>query len=165
MRFTSKHFLTIFFLIGFIGIHAQDNEETDKKATKELPLEPERKISFTTENGTWISLDVSPDGQTIVFDMMGDIYSMPISGGKATRLTSGMQYDVHPKYSPDGKTLVYISDKSGSDNIWTMDLATKEDKQISEHKSHNFFSADWTVDVDYIVGVKGKRNIKPHILP
>ena len=150
-------FLTFFFT------SAQQVNDTIKKATKELPLEPERKISFTTDKGTWISLDVSPDGKTIVFDMMGDIYSIPITGGKATQITKGIQYDVHPRYSPDGKSLVYISDKSGSDNIWTMNLTSKEDKQITKEKKHNFFSAEWTSDGDYIVGVKGRRNIKPHI--
>ena len=70
---------------------------------------------------------------------MGDIYSIPITGGKATQITSGLQYDVHPRYSPDGKSLVFVSDKSGSDNIWTMDLTTKEDKQITKEKKHNFF--------------------------
>ncbi|WP_281542727.1 amidohydrolase family protein [Maribacter aestuarii] len=94
---------------------------------------------------------------------MGDIYTMPITGGSATRITSGMQYDVHPRYSPNGKSLVFISDKSGSDNIWTLDLASKEDKQITKEKKHNFFSAEWTADGEYLIGVKGRRNIKPHI--
>ncbi len=150
------------FVFG-LSLSAQQSKDTTKQATKELPLEPERKISFTTDKGTWISLDVSPDGKTIVFDLMGDIYSMPITGGKATRITNGMQYDVHPRYSPDGKSLVFISDKSGSDNIWTLDLQSKEEKQITEEKKHNFFSAEWTPDGDYIIGVKGRRNIKPHI--
>ena len=134
-----------------------------KKATKELPLEPEREISFTTSKGTWISLDVSPDGQTVVFDLMGDIYSMPITGGKATAITSGLAYEVHPRYSPDGKSIAFISDKSGSDNIWTLRLEDKEEKQISKESKHNFFSAEWTPDGDYIVGAKGRRNIKLHI--
>ncbi|MFS4467384.1 amidohydrolase family protein [Maribacter sp. 2210JD10-5] len=153
-----KQLLHISLLFSLIGI-AQEN----KKATKELPLEPERNISFTTDNGTWISLDVSPDGKTIVFDLMGDLYTVPVAGGKATALTKGMAYEVHPRFSPDGKSLVYISDKSGSDNVWTMNLATKKDKQISEHKSHNFFAAEWTPDGDYIIASKGKRNIKLHI--
>ncbi len=145
-------------------IFSQEKEkDSTKKATKELPLEPERTITFNTKEGTWISLDVSPDGKTIVFDLMGDLYMIPITGGKATQLTSGMAYDVHPRYSPDGKSLLFISDKSGSDNIWTMDLETKEDKKITEDKRHNFFSAEWTPDGEYIVGVKGRRNIKPHI--
>lgn len=143
--------------------YAQEKKDSLKKATAELPLEPERNISFTTKVGTWMSLDVSPDGTTIVFDLMGDLHTIPITGGKATRITQGMAYDVHPRYSPDGKSIVYISDKSGSDNIWTMDLSSKKDHQITKEKKHNFFSAEWTVDGDYIIGVKGRRNIKPHI--
>ncbi|NHF61277.1 amidohydrolase family protein [Flavobacteriaceae bacterium TP-CH-4] len=165
---TCNHFLLIALwgLCSLNSIFAQQQtleNDTLKKATEELPLEPERTVSFSTDKGTWISLDVSPDGRTVVFDLMGDLYTIPITGGKATRITAGMPYDVHPRYSPDGKTLVYISDKSGSDNIWTMDLATKEQKQITEEKKHNFFSAEWTPDGDYLVGVKGRRNIKPHI--
>lgn len=144
-------------------LNAQEKKDSLKKATAELPLEPERNISFTTQKGTWISLDVSPDGETIVFDLMGDIYTIPVSGGKATRITHGMSYDVHPRYSPDGKSIVFISDKSGSDNIWTLELSSKEDLQVTKEKKDNFFSAEWTVDGDYIIGVKGRRNIKPHI--
>ena len=70
---------------------------------KPLPLEAARKAEFTATKGTWISLDVSPDGQTIVFDLLGDLYTMPITGGKATRITSGMAYDAQPRFSPDGK--------------------------------------------------------------
>ncbi len=144
--------------------NAQDSiTKPDTTQTKELPLKPERSISFNTKEGTWISLDVSPDGKNIVFDMMGDIYRMPITGGKAERITEGMAYDVHPKYSPNGKSLVFLSDKSGSDNIWTMDLATKEMKQITEDNNQNYFSADWSPDGEYIVGARGRRNIKLHL--
>ena len=90
---------------------AQDKEQvadSTKKATEELPLEPERTISFTTKEGTWISLDVSPDGKTIIFDLMGDLYTIPIQGGKATQITEGIAYDVHPRFSPDGKSIVFI---------------------------------------------------------
>ncbi|QLG46334.1 amidohydrolase family protein [Costertonia aggregata] len=159
-------FLVLFFILNYAGIKAQDTtkeKDSTKKATKELPLEPQRNISFSTDKGTWISLDVSPDGKTLVFDLMGDIYTMPITGGKATAITAGLAYDVHPRYSPDGKSLVFISDKSGSDNIWTLDLKSKEEKQITKESKHNFFSADWSPDGEYIVGVKGRRNIKPHI--
>ncbi|MCK8521432.1 amidohydrolase family protein [Aquimarina sp. D1M17] len=153
----------LFFPWFLIAQTAIENNDTTKKATEELPLEPERTISFTTDQGTWISLDVSPDGKTIVFDLMGDIYTIPIAGGKATQITKGMAYDVHPRYSPDGKSLVFISDKSGSDNIWTLNLETKEEKQITKENKHNFFSAEWTRDGEYIVGAKGRRNIKLYI--
>ncbi|WP_047415887.1 amidohydrolase family protein [Cellulophaga sp. Hel_I_12] len=167
-KYTKLHFVLLFLIVNFssffiLAQEAQSKNDSLKMATKELPLEPERKISFTTQKGTWISLDVSPDGQTIVFDLMGDIYSIPIAGGTASQLTKGLAYDVHPRFSPDGKSLLFISDKSGSDNIWTMDLATKKDKQITKDSKHNFFSAEWTPDGAYIVGGKGRRNIKLHM--
>ncbi|MCF1191577.1 amidohydrolase family protein [Mangrovimonas sp. AS39] len=155
-------------LVLFLQFTIQAQQKTKpadslKKATKELPLEPERTISFSTDKGTWISVDVSPDGKTIAFDLMGDIYTIPISGGKATQITQGMAYDIHPRFSPDGKSLAFISDKSGCDNIWILDLETKKDKQISEEKKHNFFSVVWTPDGDYLIGSKGRRNIKLHV--
>ncbi|MCR9228628.1 MAG: amidohydrolase family protein [Flavobacteriaceae bacterium] len=163
-----KNYYLLACAIVFMGTSAfaQDKgqvADSTKKATEELPLEPERTISFTTKEGTWISLDVSPDGKTIIFDLMGDLYTLPIQGGKATQITQGMAYDVHPRFGPDGKSIVFISDKSGSDNIWTMELESEETKQITKDSDQNFFSADWSPDGDYIVGAKGRRNIKLHM--
>lgn len=167
MGFRRNYHLTslLIFLSLFLGNAQQKKSEKDtlKKATKDLPLEPERTIAFSTDKGTWISLDVSPDGKSIVFDLMGDIYMMSITGGKAKALTNGLAYDVHPRFSPDGKSLVFISDKSGSDNIWTMEIATKKDTQLSKEKKENFFAAEWTPDGQYIIGSKGRRNPKLHI--
>ncbi len=154
----------VFLISGNFYTNAQDSIAIqDTVKTKELPLKPERNISFPTEEGTWLSLDVSPDGNTIVFDMMGDIYSIPITGGKAKKITQGMAYDVQPKFSPDGNSIVFISDKSGSDNIWTMDLDSEETKQVTEDSNQNFFSAEWSPEGDYLVGAKGRRNIKLYL--
>ena len=86
----------------------EDSTKKEKKEKKGLPLEPGRTLEFTAEEGSWISLDVSPDGKTIVFDLLGDLYSMPIRGGSATRLTNGMAYDVQPRFSPNGERVVFI---------------------------------------------------------
>ena len=94
----------------------------DAKPPETLPLKAARTHTFTTTTGTWLSLDVSPDGQQIVFDLLGDLYTLPIAGGKATRITSGMGYDAQPRFSPDGKRVVFVSDRSGGDNLWTMRL-------------------------------------------
>ena len=83
----------------------------------ELPLKPGRTVSFTTDEGTWMSVDISPNGQTLVFDLAGDLYTLPIAGGKATRITDGMAFDVQPRWSPDGKTIVYVTDRDGSDDV------------------------------------------------
>jgi len=116
----TKFFLVLTLLATTLVAQEKVDEKKDstKVATKELPLEPERNLTFNTQQGTWMSLDVHPNGKEIIFDMMGDLYTIPISGGKATRITQGMAYDVHPRYSPDGNSIVFISDKSGSDNLW-----------------------------------------------
>ncbi len=87
-----------------------------------------------------------------------------INGGTAKRITNGMPYDVHPRYSPDGKSILYISDKSGSDNIWIKKLDSDEDDtQLTKSTDQHYFSADWSPDGNYIVGTHGRRNIKPYI--
>ena len=116
-----------------------------------LPLEPARWARFTTSEGTWISLDVSPDGQTIVFDLLGDLYSMPVTGGDATRLTSGMGYDMQPRFSPDGEKIVFVSDRSGDNNVWLMPSAGGEPRQLSKGVGSYFLSPDWMPDGKYVI--------------
>src|SRR5215831_8049488 len=116
--------LAVFLLLSYTP-RAQSKTQNDKAAAdavknKGLPLITERSMTFTTSEGTWLSLDLSPDGKTIVFDLLGDIYTLPIEGGNATRITSGQAFDAQPKWSPDGKTIAYVSDRNGSDNLWLM---------------------------------------------
>ncbi len=137
------------------------NDSTKKDTVKyaqfkNLPLKPVRKINYSTKEGSWMSLDVSPDGQNIVFDLMGDLYTMPITGGKATAITKGLAYDVHPRYSPDGKKILFISDRSGADNVWYIDFEKKDTIQVTSDNNQNFPSACWTPDGDYIVYSKGR---------
>ena len=117
----------------------------------DLELVPGRSINLDTDEGTWISLDVSPDGRSIVFDLLGDLYTIPITGGTATQLTSGMAYDAQPRYSPDGKSVVFTSDRDGGDNVWVIDLATKRTKEITKGKTSRYRSPAWTPDGNYIV--------------
>jgi Tol biopolymer transport system component len=126
----------------------------------DLPLKPERTFGFTTDEGTWISLDVSPDGRTIVFDLMGDLYTIPVEGGSATRLTEGMAYDVQPRFSPDGTKVAFISDRSGGENIWIMSLDRADTTQITRGNDNDYLSPEWTPDGDYIVAARGSRNLK-----
>jgi Tol biopolymer transport system component len=125
-----------------------------------LPLQPERTLEFTTSEGTWLSLDVSPDGQTLVFDLLGDLYTIPVSGGQATRLTEGMGYDVQPRFSPDGEKVVFVSDRSGGENVWIISLDRADTTQVTRGKSNSYMSPEWTPDGDYVVASKGGRNHK-----
>ncbi|HEY0899263.1 MAG TPA: amidohydrolase family protein, partial [Sphingobacteriaceae bacterium] len=131
-----------------------------KKPAKDLPLEAGRKIRINTSEGSWMSLDVSPDGKSMVFAALGDIYQMPVTGGKAEPITTGMAYDSQPRFSPDGKSIVFISDRDGNDNIWTMALGTKKPKQVSKGKVDYIEAAEWTPDGEYIIAAKGRRNLK-----
>lgn len=126
-----------------------------RPAERPLPLDAARQFSLDTREGTWLSLDVSPDGQSIVFDMLGDLYQMPFAGGDATRLTSGMAFDVQPRFSPDGRKIVFISDREGADNVHLLDLATKQVTAVTRGKANVYQSPDWSPDGQYIVASKG----------
>lgn len=122
-----------------------------RREQKPLPLAAARKGTFTATKGTWLSLDVSPDGQTVVFDLLGDLYTLPIAGGKATRITDGMAFDAQPRFSPDGQSIVFISDRSGGDNVWTMRLDFTDTTQITQGNTSLYFSPEWLPDGEHII--------------
>jgi len=130
---------------------AKDEKKDEKKKEETLPLKPARKISFSTDEGTWMSLDVSPDGKQIVFDLLGDLYVIPISGGEATRLTNGLPWDCQPRFSPDGKQIAFISDRNGSDNLWIMNADGTKPKRVSDETDDQLGSPAWSPDGNYII--------------
>jgi len=166
-----KHYIPLCAVLLFWGLLANAQEPKKEKADttkkekpkpkkKDLPLEAARRIPIKTNEGTWMSLDVSPDGKTIAFDFLGDIFTMPITGGKPTQFTSGMAFDSHPKFSPDGTKLLFISDRSGGENIWWFTLDKKDSLQLTKGNTDHYQSAEWTPDGNYIVGARGTRNFK-----
>src|SRR5215211_8024157 len=122
-----------------------------------LPLRPGRTLTFTTNVGQWMSVDVSPNGQTLVFDLLGDLYTMPIAGGTATPLTRGMAFDGQPRWSPDGKKIVFVSDRDGGWNLWTISADKRDTAQVTRGKTNNYYSPDWTPDGKYIVATRGAK--------
>ncbi len=109
---------------------------------------------FSTDEGTWMNLDVSPDGRTLVFDVLGDIYSMPITGGKAKALRSGIPFEIQPRFSPDGKKIAFTSDAEGGDNIWVMNADGSDAKAVSKEKFRLLNNPYWMPDGDYLVARK-----------
>jgi len=138
---------------------AADTTKIEKK-NADLPMDPERLLEFNTKEGTWMSVDVSPDGSTIAFDLLGDIYTIPFEGGKATLVTDGMAYDSHPKFSPDGTHILYISDKDGSDDAYAINLETEEEIKFSGDENDEMVNAAWSPDGDYVIVSRGRRNFK-----
>ncbi len=119
-----------------------------------------RDIEFSTNEGTWMSVDVSPDGKTLVFDLLGDIYTMPVSGGQATLVRGGAAYETMPRFSPDGKRIAFTSDRDGLENIWTMNLSGGDLKQLSFERERQVSNPAWTPDGRYVVARKHFRNTR-----
>ena len=163
---TKKLFVIVamFSLMLPISVFAQDEKKPDEKKSDEkkpdpLPLKAAETIKFTTNEGTWMSLDVSPDGNTIVFDMLGDIYTLPIAGGTATRIHGGMSFESQPKFSPDGKLIAFLTDRDGAENVWVMKPDGTEPKAITKDKKAMFVSPNWTEDGNYIAVSKSDQSI------
>lgn len=155
----TKKALTIIGLFALLatasfGQSTTATKDSTKKEKKDLPLEAGRNFSFDLTEGSWIALDVSPDGEKIIFDFLGDLYTIPIAGGDATQVTKGFPFDSQPRFSPDGKHAVYISDESGGENVWTVELESGDKKQITKGNNNPYQSPEWSPDGKYLIASK-----------
>lgn len=105
-------FITLLVAVSFSGI-------------AQLPIKTEQTISFTTDQGSNMSVDLSPDCKTIIFDLLGDLYIVPSTGGIATQITRGIAVNTQPVWSPGGNRIAYISDASGETCLTVLDVVTK----------------------------------------
>lgn len=141
---------------------ADDNNPEAKKEEKPYaswdvlnpPMEL-NSIDISTDETTWSSLDVSPDGKRFVFDMLGDIFIASADGGDAEPLTQDFAWNIHPSFSPDGKQVAFISDRDGLSNVWVMDTNGENLRQITKEKTNLIHSPKWSPDGEYIVVTKG----------
>ncbi len=141
------------------ALRAQDEKKDDKKEEKwdvnaPVGLGSAHEVAIDVDEGTWMSLDVSPDGKEIVFDLLGDLYTIPIAGGTAKPLTHDLAWQEQPAYSPDGKRIAFTSDQGGGDNLWTIDRGGKDPRQISKETFRLLNSPAWTPDGNYLAGHK-----------
>ncbi len=148
---------------------SQSDEEKDKK--REPPWDTTkargntREIEFTTSEGTWMSVDLSPDGKWIVFDLLAHVYRVPAEGGDAQCLTqdTGAALNFHPRISPDGRSIAFISDRKGQNNLWVMDADGSNAKQVQTDREARAFEPTWTPDGQFIV--VRRTNLRPNAGP
>ncbi len=136
----------------------QDGDDDEEKEEEKWDVSkvpgPATDVVIDTDEGTWMNLDVSPDGTEIAFDLLGDIYIMPIAGGEAKLLTSDVEWDMQPRFSPDGKRIAFTSDRGGGDNIWIMNRDGSEVKQVTKEKFRLLNQPAWDPGGEYIVARK-----------
>ncbi|MGV3640785.1 MAG: amidohydrolase family protein [Adhaeribacter sp.] len=144
-------------LAGLAPASAQETKPAGEKPKKWSVTEthgPSRSVEFSTSEGTWMNLDLSPDGREIVFDLLGDIYALPLAGGTARLLAGGPAYEVQPRFSPDGKSISFTSDRDGGDNIWIMNRDGSQPRQVTKESFRLLNNATWTPDGQYLVARK-----------
>ena len=126
-----------------------DNHDSKKE---ELPLTGKTEtLAFTVEEGSWMSLDVAPDGETFIFDLLGDLYELSMEGGQATPISRGLAFDAQPSVSPDGRWVAFVSDESGSDNLWVMRRDGSDKRKLSDEKQFGLISPAWMPDSQRII--------------
>ncbi|MFC4312436.1 amidohydrolase family protein [Steroidobacter flavus] len=113
--------------------------------------EPTVPLRLTLDEATWMSLDISPDGSTLVFDVLGDLYTLPVAGGEAMRITQGAAFDMQPRFSPDGKRIVFISDRDGGSQVWTIQSDGSNPRAVTSDPHASFSSPEWMPDGTRIV--------------
>lgn len=115
-----------------------------------------RTVEFSTTEGTGMSVDISPDGQWLLFDLLSHVYRVPVAGGDAQCLTqnSGIALNYHPKYSPDGRQIVFISDRQGQNNLWVMNADGGNPRLVHADLDTSIAEPAWTPDGKAIVAVR-----------
>ncbi len=141
----------------FPAAFAQDAEngtEDKEEWNVAAPPLPTRAVAINVDEGTWMSLDVSPDGRTIAFDLLGDIYVIPAAGGEARSIAGGMAWEMQPRFSPDGSKIAFTSDRAGGDNIWIMNADGSDKRQVTKEKFRLLNNATWSPDGQYLAARK-----------
>ena len=149
-----QHWLALLALMATSIAIADDSDDSDDKWDVNVIPGEARTISIDTRTGTWMSLDVSPDGSTIAFDLLGDIYVLPIAGGEATAINSGLSWSMQPRFSPDGSQIAFTSDAAGGDNIWIMQADGSDARQLTKENFRLLNNPWWSPDGNYIAARK-----------
>lgn len=144
--------LACFALVTALAAHAQ--EATPPAWSVNSPPGPKTEATIDTRTGTWMAVDVSPDGRTLVFDLLGDLYLLPIAGGEAKPLTHSMAWEMQPRFSPDGKQIAFISDAGGGDNVWVMGADGSGARAVTQEKTRLLGNPVWHPGGQYIAARK-----------
>jgi Tol biopolymer transport system component len=137
--------------IALVGTLSAAQEKAASEKEEGLPLETTRRIEFETDEATWLSLDVSPDGGSLVLEILGDLYTLPIGGGEARAIVTGPAFDSQPRFSPDGSRVAFLSDRDGAENVWIAGADGSDPRKLSQDTDAEFASPAWSADGSYVI--------------
>ncbi len=142
-------------IVSLSSAFSEEKAENTEKWNVLNPPFPMKAVNINVEETTWSNLVVTPDGDTIIFDMLGDLYKVPIDGGAAEAITQDIAWNIQPDISPDGNRIAFISDRDGAQNVWTMAIDGTDLQQITHMKEGTVHSPAWSPDGEYIVVSRG----------
>jgi len=105
---------------------------------------------------------LSPDGETLVFVYLGDLWSVPASGGEALRLTTHVDRESSPCFSPDGTRLAFSSDRWGNADLFVMPAAGGAARRLSYHEADEWV-CDWSADGSEVLFAAARGSERPHL--
>lgn len=147
-----------FFCMFAISISLADEATTGTASPDESSAEwdirdaygPTHDVEISTSEGTWMSIDVHDN--LIVFDLLGDIWSLPLSGGQATQLTHGPAWDSEPRFSPDGQKIAFVSDGDGNEQLWTMNADGSDASVFTSEQTARVTDPVWDPNGPWLIG-------------
>lgn len=142
-------------VVGLTQAHAQTPPAKPAKWDVNAPPGAAvRQVPINVDEGSWMDLDVSPDGKSLAFNLLGDIYVMPITGGTPTRIAEGLAWEVQPRFSPDGRRIAFTSDRGGGDNIWLMNVDGSDKRQVTREDFRLLNQPTWSPDGRFVAAKK-----------
>lgn len=135
-------------------LHAADEAKPPEAPPYDISAShgPGKDVHFDVTSGTWMGLDVSPDGTRLLFDLLGDLYTIPVAGGAASRITQGVAWDTDAHWSADGARIAFASDRGGNEELWVMAADGTNPRKVNDEKVDRYTDPVWAPEPGWILG-------------